>query len=71
MACLAASIDVSVWKDGNKLDTLAAAHAEVSDFDKAVEWQEKANRPYSKEEKNEWGKLLDRYRARKPYRADH
>jgi hypothetical protein len=53
MACLATSIDVSEGKDGNKLDALAAAHAEVSDLDKAVEWQEKANRMYSEEEKNE------------------
>ena len=32
------------WKEAYPIATLAAAYAEVGNFDKAVEWQEKANR---------------------------
>ena len=60
--------ELSEWKDANDLDTLAAAYAESGDFAKAVEWQEKAHKLYSDEDKKKWGKLLDLYRDKKPYR---
>ena len=51
------------------MDTLAAAYAEVGDFDYAVEWQEKANKLYTdaedKKKGEEWLKL---YKDKKPYR---
>ena len=39
--------ELSEWKDASHLATLAAAHAESSDFDRAVEFQEKANKLYA------------------------
>ena len=35
--------ELSEWKEATHLGTLAAAYAEMGEFDKAVEWQEKAN----------------------------
>ena len=34
--------ELSEWKGPNNLDTLAAANAEVGDFDSAVKWQSQA-----------------------------
>ncbi len=60
--------ELSGWKDPYKLGNLAAAYAESGDFDKAVEWQEKAHALYSEGDKAKWGKLLALYRDKKPYR---
>ena len=60
--------ELTDWKDVYKLGTLAAAYAETGDFAKAVEWQEKAHRLYSDDDKKKWSKLLDLYRDKKPYR---
>jgi len=61
--------ELSEWKEAYNLDTLAAAYAEVGNFDKAVEWQEKANKLYT--DADEWKKGEDRlklYKDKKPYR---
>ena len=61
--------ELSEWKQANHLGTLAAAYAEVGDFDKAVEWQEKANKLYTdaddRKKGEEWLKL---FKEKKPYR---
>jgi tetratricopeptide (TPR) repeat protein len=62
--------ELSEWKEANKIGTLAAAHAESGDFDKAVEWEEKAHKLYSDDDKKKWGKLLDLYKLKKPYRDE-
>lgn len=55
------------------LSTLAAAHAELGDFDKAIEWSEKSL-SLSQEDENvaertdELQKELDSYKEKKPYR---
>jgi tetratricopeptide (TPR) repeat protein/serine/threonine protein kinase len=61
--------ELSGWKEAYHLGTLAAAYAEVSDFAKAVEWQEKANGLYTDAEGRAKGQeRLKLYRNRKPYR---
>ena len=56
------------WKTPTYLGTLAAAYAELGEFDKAVEWQTKARdmdpEPTAQQE------LLDLFKAEKPYRQD-
>jgi tetratricopeptide (TPR) repeat protein len=57
------------YKDPTIIDTLAAAYAEVGNFDKAVEWQEKANKLYADpEEKKKGEERLKLYKDKKPYR---
>ena len=64
LACLLTS-----WKEPNCLGTLAAAYAEAGDFEKAVEWQEKANKRYpDAKDKKAGEERLKLYQARKPYR---
>ena len=59
------------WKDAHMLDTLAAAYAEVGDFDKAVEWQAKANRLFVNADDRKKGEdRLYLYQHRKPYREE-
>jgi tetratricopeptide (TPR) repeat protein len=49
---------------------LAAAHAELGQFDKAVEWQTKALDAAPAEEKEQYRKQLKQYQDRKPYRLE-
>ena len=50
------------------MGTLAASYAEVGDFKRAVEWQEKAQKAYTVQERAQWGFLLDLYKSGKPFR---
>ena len=50
--------------------TLAAAYAEIGDFDKAVEWQTKALAGASEKVKAEFQARLDLYKSGKPYRDE-
>jgi tetratricopeptide (TPR) repeat protein len=61
--------ELTEWNEPRTLLTLAAACSEAGDFAGAVKWQQKAldrlaeNRP----EAREYRRLLDRYKASKPY----
>jgi tetratricopeptide (TPR) repeat protein len=63
------SCELSEWKGANHIGTLAAASAEVGDFDAAVKWQSNANELYtSTEDKTKGGERLKLYQYKKPYR---
>ena len=61
--------ELTQWKAAHALTTLAAAYSETGNFAVAAQWQEKAlglvaaNGP----EHHEYRRLLERYRAGKPY----
>jgi tetratricopeptide (TPR) repeat protein len=62
--------ELTSGKNAAFLATLAAAHAEMGDFDAAVKWQTKANALDSRAEDQSQGKIrLELYRQKKPYRA--
>ena len=51
------------------LATLAAAYAEVGEFDKAVEWEEKAIQLYANADDRKKGEeRIKLYKEKKPYR---
>ena len=61
--------ELSAWKNGNNIDTLAAAYAEIADFANAIKWQEKAIGLTSDEKlKAELRTHLAVYKRGKPYR---
>jgi len=63
--------ELTEWKYANPLDTLAAAYAEVGDFEKAVERQEKAIQlTTDARNKQEYQDRLKLYQQRKPYREE-
>jgi tetratricopeptide (TPR) repeat protein len=53
------------------LDTLAAAHAELGDFDEAVRWQERAVRMASGRTKDVLAARLGLYKQGQPYRGSN
>jgi tetratricopeptide (TPR) repeat protein len=53
-----------------EMAALAAAHAELGQFDKAVEWQEKAVAAAPEGAKEQYRERLKKYRDRKPYRLE-
>src|SRR5579863_1207180 len=57
--------EVTGWKVGTYLDTLAAAYAEVGNFDAAVIWQTKARDMVSETKKADHQSRLDLYKAHK------
>ena len=63
--------ELSNWNDWICVATLAAAYAETGDFDKAIEWQNRAIkldvRPEHKDKVNALERL-ELYKAHKPYR---
>jgi hypothetical protein len=63
--------ELSSWKDPNCIHTLAAAYAEVGEFDEAVKWEKKAlETPGSNVTlRDDTGQRLKGYQERKPYRA--
>ncbi len=61
--------ELTEWKVAHGLSTLAAAYSETGNFTAAVEWQTKAVALVANKspEQHEYHRLLDRYKARKPY----
>jgi len=59
-------------KNGGHLDTLAAAYAEVGEFARAVEWQEKALKAgdIPIKDMDAARQRLELYKAKKPYRGE-
>jgi tetratricopeptide (TPR) repeat protein len=64
--------ELTGYKNGGYLDTLAAAHAELGEFDKAVEWQEKALKTgdIPIKDMDAARQRLVLFKARKPYRGE-
>jgi tetratricopeptide (TPR) repeat protein len=61
--------ELSQWQHWPDLRTLAAASAEVGDFDQAVRWQSKVVELAAEDEKPEERKVLEQYKAGQPYRS--
>ena len=55
-------------KQGHILSTLAAAYAELGDFDSALKWSQKAIELGRDDQKEALRKELETYKARKPFR---
>ena len=79
LAWLMATCPDAKHRDGRKAVELAtracelneAAYAEAGDFDKAVEWQEKASKLYTDADDRKKGEdRLKLYQQRKPYREE-
>lgn len=60
--------ELSQYKDIQDLQVLAAAFAENMQFDRAIGWQEKVVSAASGDEKLEAQKMLELFKAEKPYR---
>lgn len=61
--------DLSQWKQAETISVLAAAYAELGDFQKAVEWETKAlNMVDDKHAKAEFAATLKLYQQRQPFR---
>jgi tetratricopeptide (TPR) repeat protein len=61
--------ELTEWKDGNVLDTLAAAYAESGRFDEAVRWQKQAVDLATPQLAEEMRQHLELYQAGKPCRT--
>ena len=59
---------LSGWRWASAISVLAAAYAEAGDFDKAVEWQEKATEMVPIERKPDYRARLDLYKSHRPFR---
>jgi len=64
----ARACELSGWKDMTEVDTLAAAHAEVGNFHKAVELMQRCLREGLPQHRNEYRARLQLFQGRKPYR---
>ncbi|MCA9055702.1 MAG: tetratricopeptide repeat protein, partial [Planctomycetaceae bacterium] len=62
------SCGLSAKADANRIDTLAAAHAEAGDFERAVELQKQATDLASADQRADYQTRLASYQKRKPHR---
>jgi len=63
--------DLSSWRDGEVIDTLAAAFAELGNFPQAVIWEQRAItliKSNDSEQQRDAEKRLELYKAKQPYR---
>ncbi|HEX5442719.1 MAG TPA: tetratricopeptide repeat protein [Pirellulales bacterium] len=60
--------ELSAWEDLNAIDTLAAAYAEAGNFDKAVEYAQRAVEQAPEAKQAAYQKRLKLYRQKKPFR---
>lgn len=68
--------ELSSWQQGNLIDTLAAAFAELGNFPEAVGWEQRAitlpdMKSASSEIQQDAAKRLELYKAKQPYRNIH
>jgi tetratricopeptide (TPR) repeat protein len=70
LASATRACELTGWNEPQTLMTLAAACSESGDFAGAIEWQQKAFEllPEKSPERREYRRLLERYRASKPFR---
>jgi serine/threonine-protein kinase len=69
VASATTACELTSWGNSDDLNALAAACAEVGDFDNAVRWQSKAIEHLSEEKpKADYRIRLTLYRQKKPYR---
>lgn len=62
--------ELTAWKNGDYIDTLAAAHAETGDFDKAIEFQKQALKfpEFEKKHGSNARRQLELFAQKKPIR---
>jgi TPR repeat protein len=61
--------ELTEWKDANFIGTLAAAYAEIGDFDQAIKYQKQAMELGGADpDKQQMERSIELYRHRKPYR---
>ncbi|MFO0884692.1 MAG: tetratricopeptide repeat protein [Pirellulales bacterium] len=63
------SCELTAWKNWDCLNTLAAASAEMGDFESAIKWQEKAIELSPSKSKQEYSQNLELYKAGKTSRT--
>jgi len=67
--CATRACELSEWQEPSFLDTLAAACAELGEFDDAVKWMEKAMKLVKPEELEDYQDRKDLYESEKPLRV--
>jgi serine/threonine-protein kinase len=63
------ALELTDWKQCEWLDVLAAAHAEVGNFDEAIRWQQKCLDQWPNEMKSELRSRLELYEGGQPFRT--
>jgi tetratricopeptide (TPR) repeat protein len=64
-----AACELTNYSEPWYLASLAAAFAECGDFEKALQWQQKAQAMFPADRRDVFQPLIDRYRQKKPYRV--
>jgi Flp pilus assembly protein TadD len=61
--------DLTEWEEAHILDTLAAAHAELGEFEEAVRWQSRAIELTPRDDKSDYEARLQLYHTGQPFRV--